>query len=220
MISPETEKEALQKFRTGKVLTVDQLGALLHCSVPTVRNHLRTWGALTSYNHNGRYYTLADIPRFDEHGLWNHRGIRFSRYGTLRETVIRLVEASPQGLGAAELGDLLGLDPRSFMSHYKDLPELQREKFRGRYVYLSADGRLGTAQRANREEAMTQQSLQQLCDHDALMVFADFIKHPRTPMGKRVNRLRRQGVHVDAHEITALLQLHGLSEKKTARQGS
>jgi hypothetical protein len=134
--------------------------------------------------------------------------------------VIRLVEASPQGLGAAELGDLLGLDPRSFMSHYKDLPELQREKFRGRYVYLSADGRLGTAQRANREEAMTQQSLQQLCDHDALMVFADFIKHPQTPMGKRVNRLRRQGVYVDAHGITALLQLHGLSEKKTARQGS
>lgn len=220
MISPETEKEALQKFRTRKVLTVDQLGALLHCSVPTVRNHLRTWGALTSYNHNGRYYTLADIPRFDEHGLWNHRGIRFSRYGTLRETVIRLVEASPQGLGAAELGDLLGLDPRSFMSHYKDLPGLQREKSQGRYVYLSADERLGAAQRASREETLAQQSLQQLCDHDALMVFADFIKYPQTPMGKRVNRLRRQGVHVDAHEITALLQLHGLSEKKTARQGS
>jgi hypothetical protein len=213
MISPETGKEALQKFRTEKVLSVDQLGALLHCSIPTVRNHLRTWGALTSYNHNGRYYTLADIPRFDEHGLWNHRGIRFSRYGTLRETVIRLVEASPQGLSAVELGDLLGLDPRSFMSHYKDLPELQREKFQGRYVYLSADERLGAAQRANREEAMTQQSLQQLCDHDALMVFADFIKYPQTPMGKRVNRLRRQGVLVDAHGITALLQLHGLSGK-------
>ncbi len=218
MISPEVEKEVLQKFHTKKAFSVDQLKSLLHCSVPTVRNHLKIWGTLTSYNHNGRYYTLPDIPQFNEHGLWSYRSIRFSRFGTLKETVIQLIEAAPQGLSAAELGDLLGLDPRSFMNHYKDLPELQREKIQGRFVYLSADEQLGSVQRAHRKEALDQQSLQQLSDHDALRVFADFIKHPQTPIDNRVTRLKRQGVSVEAHEITALLQLHGLSEKKTVQQ--
>jgi hypothetical protein len=218
VISLEVEKEVLQQFHTKKVLTVDQLKSLLHCSVPTVRNYLKTWGTLTSYNHNGRYYTLTDIPQFNEHGLWDYKSIRFSRFGTLKETVVHLIKASPQGLSAAELGDLLGLDPRSFMNHYKDLPPLKREKFQGRYVYLSADEQLGTSQSANRKEALEQQWLQPLSEHDALRIFADFIKHPQTPMENRVNRLKRLGVSVDAHEITALLQLHGLSEKKTVQQ--
>lgn len=218
MISPEVEKEVLQKFHTRKVFTVDQLKSLLHCSVPTVRNYLKIWGTLTSYNHNGRYYTLPDIPQFNEHGLWDYKNIRFSRFGTLKETVIHLIEASPHGLSAAELGALLGLDPRSFMHHYADLPQLKREKFQRRYVYLSTDEQWGAAQRAARKEALEQQSLQQLSDHDALRVFADFIKHPQTPLENRVTRLRRLGVSVDVHEITALLQLHGLSEKKTVQQ--
>ncbi len=220
MIPSELEKQVLQKFRTRKVLTVDQLKSLLHCSVPTVRNRLHAWGTLTSYNHNGRFYTLADIPQFDEHGLWGCKGVRFSRFGTLKETVAQLVENSPQGLSSAELGDLLGLDPRSFMNHYKDLPALQREKFQGRYIYLSADGQVGSAQRALREEALERQSLQRISDHDALWVFADFIKHPRAKLESRVARLRRQGIPVDTDAITALLQLHGLSEKKTAQQDS
>ncbi len=219
MIPSELEKQVLQKFHARKVFTVDQLKSLLHCSVPTVRNHLKSWGTLGSYNHNGRFYTLADIPQFDEHGLWGYKDIRFSRFGTLKETVIQLVGNSPQGLSSAELGELLGLDPRSFMNHYKDLPALQREKFQGRYIYLSADGQVGSAQRALRKEALEQQSLQQISDHDALWVFADFIRHPQAPLETRVARLGRQGVSVKANEITALLQLHGLSEKKTAQPG-
>jgi len=219
MIPSELEKQVLQKFHTRKVFTVDQLKSLLNCSVPTVRNRLNTWGTLTSYNHNGRFYTLAGIPQFDEHGLWGYKDIRFSRFGTLKETVIQLIENSPQGLSSAELGDLLCLDPRSFMNHYKDLPALQREKFQGRYIYLSSDEQVGSAQRALREEALEQQSLQQMSDHDALWVFADFIRHPQSPLETRVARLERQGISVKAHAITALLQLHGLSEKKTAQPG-
>lgn len=215
MIPSEVEKQVLQKFHSRKVFTVDQLKSLLHCSVPTVRNHLKTWGTLTSYNHNGRFYTLAGIPQFDEHGLWGYKDIRFSRFGTLKETVIQLIGTSAQGLSSAELGDLLCLDPRSFMDHYKDLPVLRREKFQGRYIYLSADEQVGSAQRALREETLEQQSLQQISDYDALRVFADFIKHPQTPMKNRVARLKRQGISVEANEITALLQLHGLSKKKT-----
>ena len=52
----------------------------------SVFRRLRELGYLSSYTHNGRYYTLAGVPDFDENGLWFHRGIGFSQVGTLKET--------------------------------------------------------------------------------------------------------------------------------------
>jgi hypothetical protein len=220
MISQDLKNEAIQTFRRRKTLTVEQLGSLLQCSVPAVRKYLKQWGTMTSYNNNGRYYVLPDVPKFDEHGLWEYKGIRFSRFGTLRETIIHLVNDAPQGLSSAELGRLLGLEPRSFMSHYKALPGLRRKKLDGRYVYLSDDEQTGTRQLENREASMAQASLQKIPDHDAVLVFADFIKYPKTALEIRVNRLQRQGVSVDTGKITALLKVHGLLEKKTAQPDS
>ncbi len=215
MIPQELKHEVMQTFRRRKTMTIEQLRSLLQCSVPAVRKYLKQWGAVTSYNNNGRYYVLPDVPTFDEHGLWEYKGIRFSRFGTLKETVVHLVNDAPQGLSSAELGTLLGLEPRSFMSHYKALPELKRKKLDGRYVYLSDDEQIGARQQENREASAAQASLQKISDHDAVLVFADFIKHPETALENRVNRLQRQGISVDTGKITALLQFHGLLEKKT-----
>jgi hypothetical protein len=106
------------------------------------------------------------------------------------------------------------------MSHYKALPGLRRKKLDGRYVYLSDDEQTGTRQLENREASMAQASLQKIPDHDAVLVFADFIKYPKTALEIRVNRLQRQGVSVDTGKITALLKVHGLLEKKTAQPDS
>ena len=70
---------------------------------------LRCHGYFTSYNFNARHYTLAEIPAFDEFGLWRVRNIRFSRYGALTETVVALVRQSAAGYHATELGEQLGV---------------------------------------------------------------------------------------------------------------
>lgn len=220
MITQEVKHEVMQAFRKRKTLTVEQLKNMLQCSVPGVRKYLKQWKTVTSYNCNGRYYALPDVPQFNEYGLWEHNEVRFSRFGTLKETIIQIVMQSPQGLSSTEIGSLLGLDPRSFMNHYKDLPQLQRIKLHGRYVYLSNDKQTGKLQQEHREEAIAAKTLQQISDHDAVTVFTDFIKHPETTMENRVNRLQKQGVSVNAQNIRALLQFHGLSEKKTLQPDS
>ena len=58
MISIEKETLALQMFKMKKVLTVNQIAALLDAAIPTVRNRLKQWNTYTSYNMNGRFYTL------------------------------------------------------------------------------------------------------------------------------------------------------------------
>jgi len=102
----ETAKDGGVRFlRLKKVVTLAELILRLHCSRRTVQRRLKEWQAINSYNHNGGYYTLPDIPQFDASGLWSCRGARFSRHGNLPQTVVQLVHDAPAGLTAAELGE-------------------------------------------------------------------------------------------------------------------
>ena len=88
------DAKVLKVFYRRKVITVDTLSSLLDSSVKTARRRLKLWEAYTSYNENGRYYTLPDIPEFDANGLWSYRSIRFSKYGNLKQTAIQLIRLS------------------------------------------------------------------------------------------------------------------------------
>jgi len=45
----------------------------------SVFRRLSALGYLSSFNHDGRYYTLDDIPDFDINGLWHFQGVFFSK---------------------------------------------------------------------------------------------------------------------------------------------
>ena len=64
--------------------------ALETTSRTTVFRTLSEIGYRTSYSHAGRYYTLDEIPRFDEDGLWVHGEALFSKYRTLRATIVEI----------------------------------------------------------------------------------------------------------------------------------
>src|SRR5450755_2850542 len=55
----------------SKIATLDELKQALGTSVDiTVFRKLKPLDYLTSYSHRGRYYTLHEIARFDDTGLW------------------------------------------------------------------------------------------------------------------------------------------------------
>ena len=130
--------KALEVFRAHKVMTIEPLSTLLGISSRNTHNHLKKWKVITSYNQNGRYYVLPDIPKFDSHGLWSIEGIHFSKHGNLKMTVVHLVDTSKMGFDARAIGKLLNLNPRSFLSHFGKLPDLRRKKIGGRFVYFSS----------------------------------------------------------------------------------
>ena len=88
--------EALRALlRQRKTATLDELKQALGTNVDmTVFRKLAELAYRSSYSHGGRYYTLDEIARFDELGLWSHRSARFSRYGTLLATLEALVSAA------------------------------------------------------------------------------------------------------------------------------
>lgn len=128
VIDEEKERQTLAVFRRTRIMSITQLARHLDCSIPTVRNRLRSWRALTSYNRNGRYYALPNVAAFDGHGLWKYKGVCFSRWGTLKNTMRHLVKNSPMGLDASEIGSLVGLPLRSFMAQLRNLQGLRREQ--------------------------------------------------------------------------------------------
>ena len=174
--SEETLKGVFKFLQGIKVFTLDRLVSSLGCSVPSARVRVKQWRAYTSYNQNGRYYTLPTVPRFDEKGLWFYKDVFFCRYGNLRNTVVRLIHHSPSGLTGNEIGKLLRLSPRSFLHHFRHVGGIRREKIEGAYVYFSDDPIRYRDQVRQRLEVLsdTQKSL---TEADAVVLLSALIRH-------------------------------------------
>lgn len=123
-----------------KIATMDELKRALGTEVDqTVFRKLRQLDYMTSYSHRGRYYTLRDITRFDELGLWSYRSVFFSRYGTLMATTETFVHLSDAGYYATELEKILQVRAKNTLLSLIHQGRLAREKVFGRYLYCSPD---------------------------------------------------------------------------------
>ena len=133
-------KGLLSTFRKKKVMNLAEIkNALGTQSTMTVFRKLKQLSYLSSYSHRGKYYTLKDIARFNEKGLWFFRAVRFSKYGTLMDTSKVFVDISEIGYAARELEDELEVDVQeTLLRLYKD-GKLLREKISGVYIYVSTD---------------------------------------------------------------------------------
>jgi len=203
----------LRRWRRKKVITLAELKQELQSSVRTLRRRLQAWGALASFNHNSRFYTLPELPQFDEQGLWFHRDIGFSRHGHLPQTIVALVLQAPSGLTAAELGQRLRLDPRSFLWQFHQHPSLQREKVEGLYVYFAADPVVAARQKALRSAAVPLAPLPSAEESIAVLVRA--IQHPEESSAQLALALQLTYPHLSAPSIVALFERHHLTLKKT-----
>ena len=187
---------------------------LLNCSIRSGRSRLKQWHAHTSYNNNGQYYTLPDVPRFDTNGLWWHRGAYFSKFGTLKNTVVHLVGASPAGLTGEQIGKMVGLDPRSFLFHFRDAPGIRREKHQVVYVYFSDDKTRYEEQVANRLEAIALGAA--IGDADAIVILVALIKHHGFTADHIAGLAEVKEKKISVPAIDNYLLQHGLG-KKTLR---
>ena len=120
-------------FRDRTILTMDELKAALDTQVAmTVFRKLRQLSYLSSYSHRGKYYTLAEIARFDQLGLWSHHGALFSRHGTLLNTCAVLVGDGEAGYTSDELEHLLQVQVKDPLRNLTRQGRIRRTKVAGR----------------------------------------------------------------------------------------
>ena len=208
----EIVENTLRVFRKEVILTILELSTLHNCSIVTARRYLRRWGAYTSYNKNGRYYVLPDVPVFDDDGLWCFSDIRFSRYGNLKQTILHLVENSSEGLEASAISKRLGFDSHSLLSRLEADSVLRREKYGGRFVYFSAESKTLKKQTEKRQ-LLPEKPSGILSDATAVLVLVERIKHPKLGLTRLTERLQKQGLAVELPDLRDFFIRYGLLKK-------
>ena len=118
----------------------------------TVFRHLNKNGYLSSYSHAGRYYTLEYIPRFDSSVLWHFRDVSFSRFGTLKSTIIHLIENASTGMTHRELAKLLHLPVHHTVRNLVNSNIVSREHVEKLFLYVSHDSEVSSLQISRRKE--------------------------------------------------------------------
>jgi len=201
-------KPILENFRRQKILTIEQLVKRLQCSVITARRRLKKWKTFTSINKNGRYYTLPEIPVFDKDGLWKYQTILFSKHGNLKQTIVALITDSQKGLSAVEIAKLVDLVPNSsFLSQFKDVPGVKREKHQGRYIYLSDSPQIYTRQKQEWTTIVFPS------DAQAVVILVQLIKYPDSSIEQLSGHVSGQGQPLEPATIRRFLQFHDLLKK-------
>ena len=210
-----SSKAVLKPFYRHRVLSKEQHLKLCGCSAMTAWRVLHDHGYLSSYNFNAKYYTLAEIPEFDEYGLWVYRKIRFSRHGSLPRTLRQLVLESSSGMTGEELERLLKVNPRPRLTRLVHNGEVRREKLKGKFAYFSTDAvryRNQLAQRRDQQaETLVRMSLP---DSDRVIaVLVERIQRPGMDARQLARRLGRKGLKISTKEIEAIFVHYELEKK-------
>lgn len=201
-------------FDHQPVATMEEMKAALGTQVDmTVFRKLRLLGYHSSYSNGGRFYTLAQIAQFDALGLWSHRGVYFSRYGSLLNTVEQCVERSPMGYRAAELRAELHVEVKQPLRQLVQRGKLLREAIdTAGYLYCARDSRRRRDQLERRQHTTPRLAARRMVagmDHAAraaLLLFLSVLDERQRRLYAGLEALRLG--HGGDQQIATLTGLH------------
>ena len=213
-LAAEAIQSARRALQGDKVMTGDQLMRLMACSVRTVQRRLRQWGCHTSFNHNGRYYALPQVVRFDDYGIWACRSVCFSRFGNLSKTVTGVIHEADHGLSAGELAQRLHVNVHGFLSQFAARALFTREPLGGTFRYFSTDPTRAAQQRESYLASGADPPALRLGDAAAVKLLLAWINDPDADAAALSHTLQQQQVRASPEAVARFLHQHSLGTKK------
>ncbi len=207
--------EKLKKiFLDRKVVKRDDiLKALGTNSWMTAYRQLKKIGYIASFTHTCSYYTLKEIPAFDEYGIWFFGEIGFSKWGNLQHSIKYLIQVSDGGKTHEEIQQQLRTRALNALQKLVETNTVAREKVGGVYTYVSLDPDLGGKQIDKRRKNSNIKSLPRALVIDILVqtiqLTVGVANH--TDVAKS---LRLRGVKVTSDQVCTVFKKYEL-EKKT-----
>lgn len=214
----KSDKALIRFFEKRRAVVLEELYRHLGTqSRMTVFRRLRNVGYQTSFTDNGRYYTLRELPDFDENGLWFHQGIGFSRAGTLKDTLVALVEAAEAGSTQHELKELVRVRVQNSLLSLVNAKRLARHQLPGEYLYLSSTKEHGAQQLAERKRilSMEQPPPADLPAPLVVMILLEVIHAARLTVDPSdvAARVSGRGVEVSKEQVEHTLERFGIAKK-------
>jgi hypothetical protein len=215
----ETRKRLEQLLRRKKILNLPSIAkAMKDRSRRSLFRDLAALGYQSSFTHAGRYYTLTEIPQFDEQGLWFFQGIGFSRAGTLKNTLVELVNAADAGQTHNELHALLHVRVHNALLDLVSAQIIGRERIEKLYLYVNAVAKHAAEQVARRRDLLTG-TVDALTKVPVVLVIEVLLELVRagpvllTP-SVVTKRLGARGISATEDQVVQVFSNHGLTSSK------
>lgn len=220
MARPRIEVEIARTFQGPRVLTVEQLIAKLGCSRATVFRRLSEHGYYSSYNQAGKFLTIDEVAEFDAMGLWLWRAARFSREGSLRDTVLRFIEKSERGMTCEELSTTLGVRVQNTLLQLVREKKTDRERLGPSFVYLSEKDRLRRQQARRRIEFLEEGQKPVPTSRQVVSTLLVLIEDPQATRDHVVCRCQSSGVAISLSVVDAIFETYDLDKKRALSRSS
>lgn len=205
--------DLVRAFRRARVLTLDELVLRMSVSRRTVLRRLSDHGYFGSYNASGRFLTVQEVADFDSRGLWSFGGALFSRYGTLKETVVHFVDSSTSGMTHEEVSQLLGVRVQNTLRALAREGAVSREPLGGAFVYSSAAATARQAQIQARFSALGEHAVRPTSGQ-IIAVLLELVVDPEVSRDGIVTRAQGAGVRITRAAVDAVFNRYDLDKKR------
>jgi len=221
------EQAVIDLLHESKVSRKNDICERLKISHMTVVRALKKFGYYTSYNKNSAFYTLHTTPQFDTYGLWECKGICFSRYITLEQTVIKLVEKSTSGFLAIELREKIKTDVNNILSRLCRQKRLDRFYAGRNTVYVSNSEGQKLKQESCRKRQINKMPDLKKSDLRVLprklnaitviKILVKMIVFPNESENFIARALKREGVSITAKTVRTVFEFYSLKKKRNLK---
>jgi hypothetical protein len=220
-MSADRHHKLIVWMKTRKVTTMKALRHQFQISHMTVFRILSQYGYHTSYNRNASYYALHDVPQFDQAGLWAYREIRFSRHGSLSDTIVALVGNAEAGLTVRELEERLQTRTANLLSRLVRGGRLTQRSLQGRLVvYLASDPSQADQQFQQRQQLLRQtpapqQNLPEGCSAiEVIEILRGLVLSPKASPEELAQQLTARGLRITPGQVSQVTTHYALKKKR------
>ena len=215
------EDKLVKLFEKRTVLTFNEVSKITKCSYKTFVRFLGRHGFYSSSNKNGKYYILSKACKFDKNGLFFYDDIMFSRYKTLKNSVLNFVNRSDSGASSADVIEVFGVNSKTALSNLYSGKEISRQMYNGTFYYFSADVEAGLYQRESRKQFEAEKPDKILAKKElpGTQIIIAILTAAAVRTGadtKQVREsLKKQGLNISSCEIKTVFEHYKIPEKKT-----
>ncbi len=171
---------------------------------------------LTSYSHSGQHHALKSRVKFNRNGLWFYDQISFSKYGTLKNTLVQIISNSPAGMTHKELKNLLHIQVQNPLTHLITTFLLQRRSLADKvFVYLAQEDSVAQAQWQKRVE-FNEKSLSVTLPSEMITIdiLLEIIRGHEAIIDEEElsSRLKQRGVNIPHQQLIYVLTYYDIKK--------
>jgi len=214
---PSFPERIRQLLQSKTVLSLKQLRhELADRARSSIFRDLQKVELLSSYSHAGQYHALQSAVTFNRDGLWFYDQTAFSKYGTLKNTLVAVVSGSSAGMTHRELKTLLRIQVQNTLTHLIKTDRLRRKSSSIRsFVYLSPETSRAQTQWEKRQ-ALDEKATGMALPPESVVIdiLIEIIRGDGRAIDESVlgSRLEKRGVAVAQQQLVSVLAYYDIKK--------